>query len=1219
MKQRSSWAWFIALALVLIVTPLLAQKITGAINGVVSDPSGAVIAKATVTITNIGTGLTRTVTTNDMGEYIAPDLPNGTYRIVVKQANFKETVTSNVEVHVASTALVNVQLQMGNTSEQITVEANAIQVQTDSAELGEVVLAGQVRDLPLNGRNFVALTQLQPGVSSARTYNAVGKGLAGGVDFAVNGNSMDNNLFLVDGANNNDVGSNRTILIYPSIESIQEFKMLRNSYGPEYGQSSGGVISIVTKSGTNAWHGSVFYFGRNDALDAYDWFSARHAAQDRAANVINPSTGTVYSNPNQDKPILRRNDFGYSLGGPIKKDKLFFFWSQEWNREVRGVARSGCVPNAAERGGDFSQVTCGDTLTNPFPAAMQGANGKYSIAQSSILQAMVDQMGQYPLPNFTCDTTPGGSGTAAGNSNGCKNWQAFPSTSLNYRQENVRGDYNLTRNHVITFRYTQDHWTNPAPSAGYWGDDSFPQLESNWSQPSKSIIGKVTSTIGSNLVNTAEFSYSNNRIIITPGGTNAGLGATLNTDFPTLFPADLKNHPIGIPALNLGLTGGTTQMIAPWSNKQDLYNVRDDLSWVHGKHTFKFGAFMGFNLKNEDNGGGTSERTNFTITDANIVSGGWKAGGANGSGLADAMVPGNVFTNLSETSTDIYNQVRWRDYEFYAGDSWRVNSKLTVDLGVRYSLLLTPYQVNGLMTSFNPSLYNPNGSPFDACNGLWIVPGTQPCTTANKTFNRTGQYAFSAGTPGPNKYLKNQNYHLFAPRLGIAYDLFGDGKTALRAGVGQFFQRDRTAIYTMSANAPFALTASNYTRALNGAALTADQFSQAATSATGGVDPSNATPNSWQWNVSVEHSFAREMSLQVAYVGNRAIHQLTTSDINEVAPSQWGAAAFTNKMGPEGTIVSNPINALRPYPNDGFLTWWAHYGDAHYHALQTLFKAKFRGTLLTATYTYSHSIGNVPLDESNGTANYQTLTWAGNPSLDRGNTQINRPHMLVANVLVPLPELRGQNALVRNVAGGWMVGGITTAESGPSTTINTPGISENTAALIGGPSTALGLNALYGTGNGGPPWAPGSNRRPSITGTSCTSGASGANIYNPAAFTVVGQEIGTIGNEPLGYCHGPKFVSTDFTLQKNWKVRERVTLQFRLDTFNLFNHPNFQPNANGSPIGAVNCGAAISGKYAPCSPTNNLITAMQPGASLAATGIIANNDREIQYGLRITF
>ncbi len=588
--------------------------------------------------------------------------------------------------------------------------------------------------------------------------------------------------------------------------------------------------------------------------------------------------------------------------------------------------------------------------------------------------------------------------------------------------------------------------------------------------------------------------------------------------------------------------------------------------------------------------------------------------------LANAMIPGNVYTNLSETSTDIYNQMRWRDYEFYAGDSWKVNRKLTLDLGVRYSMLLTPYQANGLMTSFNPNLYNPAGSQFDACNGLWVVPGKSPCTEANTTFGRTGAYAFSAGTPGPNKYLKNQNYHLFAPRLGIAYDVFGDGKTALRAGIGQFFQRDRSAIYTMSANAPFALNASGYARALDGPSLTATQFSQASTSALGGVDPSNTTPNSWQWNVTVERSLAKEMSLQIGYVGNRAIHQLTTSDINEVAPNLWGAAAFSNQVDPNDptNIIPNPINTLRPYANDGFLTWWAHYGDANYHSLQTLFRAKVKGALINATYTYSHSIGNVPLDESNGTANSQTLTWAGDPSLDRGNTQINRPHIFVANLLVPLPELKGQNAIVRNVAGGWAVGGITTASSGPSTTVGSSGLSENLAALMP-KTTALGLNALYGTGNQGPPWAPGSNRRPSITGSSCTAGASGPNIYNPAAFTVVGQTIGTMGNEPLGYCHGPKFVTTDFTLQKNWKVGERVGLQFRLDVFNLFNHPNFSPNANGSPIGAVNCGAAVGGLYQPCSPTNNLITAMQPGGSLAATGVVVNSDREIQYGFRLTF
>jgi hypothetical protein len=1180
----------------LLLAPVYAQKITGTISGVVTDPSGAVVPGATVEITNVSTAQGRTAITNDMGEYTAPDLPNGVYRITVKQANFKEAVVQNVELHVSSTALVNVQLELGNTSEKVTVEANAIQVQTDSAQLGEVVEGAQVRDLPLNGRNFVALTQLQPGVSSARTFDAVGKGLRGGVDFGVNGNSMANNLFLVDGANNNDVGSNRTILIYPSLESIAEFKMLRNAYGPEYGQASGAVVNIVTRSGGNQFHGSGFYSGRNDTLNAYDWFSARQAALDQAAGT--------WSNPNHDKPVLQRNDFGYSFGGPIKKDKLFFFWNQEWNREVRGVHRTGCVPTAGERQGDFSGgTTCGDVIT---VAALPGSSPATPFKINTPLPAMLDQMGNYPLPNLPCPLTAPNplNGTPADGSIGCNNWLSNPSTHLNYRQENIRADYNLTQTHALTFRYTQDTWVNPAPMAGYWGDDSFPQLESNWAQPSKSLIGRLTSTIGASLINTVEFSYSNNRILITPSGTTPALAATLNTDFPTLFPSDLKSHAVGIPALNLGNTGasnyaGATQMIAPWSNKQDLYNIRDDVSWIHRNHTFKFGMFMGFNLKNEDTGGGTAERLNINTSDANAAI-------QTGMPLANAMLPGNVFSGLSETSTDVYNQVRWRDYEFYAGDSWKINRRLTLDLGVRYSLLLTPYHPNGQMTSFNPSLYDPTKPNTDACNGLWIVPGTDPCGKINNTFGTT----FSSGTPGPNKYLKNQNYHLFAPRLGIAYDVFGDGNTAFRAGIGQFFQRDRTAIYTLSGNAPFALGANGYSRTLDGPSLSATQFATARTSPQGGVDPRNTVPNSWQWNVSIEHSFAKETSLQLAYVGNRAIHQLTTSDINEVPPSLWVNCSF----------MSN-CNSLRPYPNDGFLTWWGHSGDAHYNALQALFRARVKRALLNFTYTYSHSIGNVPLDESNGTANNQTLTWGQNPSLDKGNTQINRPHMFVANVVVPLPELRGANPFLRGAFGNWQASTILMAQSGPSTTFNSSGLSENTGLLSDPTDPRAGLlNSLYGTGNEGPPWNHGANRRPFITGTSCTAGRRGPQIYNPAAFGAVGQRIGTMGNEPLGYCAGPKFINDDFSIQKTWKLTERFNLQFRMDAFNFFNHPNFAPNANGNPMGSVNCGPADNfGKYQPCTATNNLITLQQPGANLQATGIVANNDREFQYGLKLIF
>jgi hypothetical protein len=283
--------------------------------------------------------------------------------------------------------------------------------------------------------------------------------------------------------------------------------------------------------------------------------------------------------------------------------------------------------------------------------------------------------------------------------------------------------------------------------------------------------------------------------------------------------------------------------------------------------------------------------------------------------------------------------------------------------------------------------------------------------------------------------------------------------------------------------------------------------------------------------------------------------------------------------------------------------------------------------LFNITYTYSHSIGNVPLDESNGTANYQTLTWAGNPSLDKGNTQINRPHIFVANVVVPLPELKGQNPFVQGALGGWQVGTILTAESGPSTTVFASGMSENVGLLQGCQNGTddpachpSGLNALYGTGNAGPPWAPGSNRRTFITGTSCTAGRHADQIYNPDAFSVVGHTIGSMPNEPSGYCAGPRFVNDDFSVQKTWKVGERLSLQFRLDAFNFFNHPNFQPNNPGNPIGNVNCGNPdAQGLYAPCSPTNNLITTQLPGNNMKATAIINNNDREFQYGLRFIF
>ena len=269
MNQIQRYMLVLCCAVGLALSPLSAQETSGKINGVITDSSGAAIANATVTVTNPSTGFTRTVTTDGSGGYSVPDVLNGTYQVTVVAPNFKKSVTDNVVVNVATTNTVNAQLQIGAAAQQVMVQDTNVEVQTDSAALGQVIDGTQVKELPLNGRSFVELTQLQPGVSAANGFDTKNKGLQGGVDMSVNGNPTTNNLFLIDGVNNNDVGSNRTILIYPSNEAIAEFKMLTNSYGAQYGQASGAVVSIVTRNGTNRFHGSAFYDGRNDVLDAY--------------------------------------------------------------------------------------------------------------------------------------------------------------------------------------------------------------------------------------------------------------------------------------------------------------------------------------------------------------------------------------------------------------------------------------------------------------------------------------------------------------------------------------------------------------------------------------------------------------------------------------------------------------------------------------------------------------------------------------------------------------------------------------------------------------------------------------------------------------------------------------------------------------------------------------------------------------------------------------
>jgi Carboxypeptidase regulatory-like domain/TonB-dependent Receptor Plug Domain len=1162
------------LLLVLMAVCLLgqsyAQQTTGSIRGVVTDSSGAALASAPVIVTNTATGSVHNAVTTGDGSYSVVDLPDGVYQVEVKVANFKSSITKNVVVHVATDTTVNAQLQLGTVAEQVTVEASAVQVQTDNGSIGAVIDGTQVKELPLNGRSFVELTQLQPGVSAANGFDTKNKGLQGGVDMSVNGNPTTNNLFLIDGVNNNDVGSNRTILIYPSNEAIAEFKFLTNSYGAEYGQASGGIVSIVTRSGSNQFHGSAFYDGRNNSLDAYTYFAARNAGTGQPLN---------------GKDKLNRNDWGYSIGGPAIKDKLFFFFSEEWNHEIRGRTVGACVPSAAEQAGDFSNPSCTAPLPT-IPTQFQAAGNPHALNAVDPSAATILKL--FPLPNLS---TP--------NSNG-QNWSESLPTGLFWREENVRVDYNVTPRNVVMGRYTQDSWSNPSYNAGYWGDDPYPALNSSWAQPSKSIVGRWTATITNSLVNDVEFQYSDNRIVITPGGTDPGLLPEVSSAIAPLYTNSIKLSPQGVPQVNLGVYSGsggaTTSLIAPWQNQLNLYTVQDNVSKILSRHSFKFGALLDWDGKDEDTGPASSERPVVNTDNASLALG--NGGVPTGNNLTNFLIPSNVF-NLSETSTNVRAQLSWHDYEFYAADNIKLTPRLTLDLGLRYSFMSPTSQPNNQLTNFQPSLYNPALPASDACNGLWVAPGQDPCGASNKEFGTH----FSSGTPGPNKYLVHTNNHLLAPRVGIAYDVFGDGKTSLRAGAGQFFQRERVSRYTLVSNAPFALNASNYPRTLEGgtpATLTGTA------SPAGGYDPASLIPNTWQWNFTVDQAVAKNTVLSVSYVGNRGIHLTSSYDINQVPQQNWLAASFAN---------GSAVNQYRPFSNYSTLTWWAHDGNSFYDGLQVLLRGRVKQLQFTAAYTWSHSIADIILDDSGGGLGSQTRTYYPNPGLDRGNGDTNRPNNFVANATYLLPALNGSNRLTKGALGSWELTGITSASSGNSFTIY-QGVTEDSSLLAAGQTTTL--NSLVQTGYTAP-------LRPLTTGQSCTSGRSGSQIVNPGAFTLIGYQIGTIpsNTERRGFCGGPNFVNTDFSVDKNWKAfKERATIQFRLDFFDLFNHANFNASSGSfTPFNQVNCGPVSGGgTYQACSPTNSVVTAQSTQNGFGnSSATIGNSSRQIQYGLHINF
>lgn len=1139
---------------VFLSLPLAAQKFTGTIRGLVTDNTGAVVPNAQVSVRNDATGDVRDVQTNQSGEYVATELNPGTYTVSVKQANFKEYVSKGVVLNVSSDAVVNAQLAVGNVNEQITVEAGAVEVETATGAVGNVIEGNEVQQLPLNGRSFAQLTQLMPGVSPASNFDTKNKGLQAGVDFSVNGNNTTGNIVLVDGVNNNDIGSNRTILVYPSIDAIQEFKILRNSYGPEYGQAMGAIISLVTRSGSNSLHGGAFYDGRNDKLNATDYFNSLNGIK---------------------KDVLRRNDWGYNIGGPIVKDRLFFFWSQEWNHEQRGAARSGDVPTALEKQGDFSVGRPGQVDNTGAPCDPQPKIG--GVAVTSIPSGQLSPGGQaylsmFPDPNVA-------------NPLNCKNWALSLAAPIRWREENARVDFKLGSTWSLMGRYTQDHWAQPYPSTlGFWGDDPYPSIESNWAQPGYQATIKLTKLFGSTAVNDFQVSYAANRIKVTRGGTNPGLNDTINNLAPPYYPYSVKlqGKKIGYPGFWGGCgpdcaTGDNLWTQAPWHNNEQLYVLKDDFSKTVGNHTFKVGFLVSNNQKNEMVNNESQENAFYWGAQAN--------GTGNG---AFNMLWDQVVWGGGEAQTNPYSQIRWHDIEPYFGDTWKVRRNLTFEYGFRWSFLRMPYSGPNKIANFVPSRYNP-ALGGDPCNGVVLPPGTNWCSAAG----------FSPGSHGQNRALKDQNNHAIAPRIGLAWDPRGDGKTSIRAGVGQFFQRERlNNTLQMATNPPYSLSA-GYNRAFD----TPPAPGTLSASGTPGFsqDPRDILPNTWQWNLTMEHELVRNTKLELAYVGNRGLHILNYTDANLVPLNQRLNYALTNNnaLRPFGLDpspacqVANPASSCGHWGtiNDAF---WG--GGSNYHALQALFRTQVKAVDAQFAYTYSKSLSDTDITNSGNVNQGSLLVDPNRPHLNYGPSSINRPHIFTGNIVYNAPTLNGQNGFVRTAAGGWQVSAILGYASGSSLTTYGARASSNAPG---------GINGIGGSQD---------NLRPNLVpGQSCRAHSGTKNQWlNPSRYTLVGYQVGTpTGTASVGDCLGPGIANTDMGVAKNFKAGERVVLQFRMDFFNIFNKVQFLGNSQGGTYinNTLDTTALVCGNVV-CSYTAN------PAYGLA------NKDkgpREIQYGLKLTF
>jgi Carboxypeptidase regulatory-like domain len=1132
----------VLLAVAVLACSSLAFAQEATIVGTVTDPSGSAIPNAKITITSIETGSSRSVLTNEAGAYVAPDLHIGHYDVKAEASGFKVQEQKGLVLQVGDRIRLDFAMQVGGATETVTVEANALRVQTDTGEQSSVITSQQVAQLAVNGRSIYQLAALTPGASSV-INNYVNTPVGGDANVEFNGLRQNHNIYLLDGGEDDDRGGAGGMSIAPSSDAIAEFRALTSNYSADYGLSSAGTMTMVLKSGSSTLHASAWEFNRNDALDARNFFNP--------ATNLNGSHNRVAE--------LRLNVFGFNVGGPVtfgklynpERKKTFFFYNMEWRRLIQGGLTNQTVPNPSTYTGDF-----GSTLINVPSAAQVSASVLAKNCPGGVLPAGIVQGAPFPgntIPSCMIDPNAASLVAAgifpkptAGNI-----FEGGNNTPTNLKEEVVRIDHNFTSKfsvfgHFIAEQVTQGY------GISQWSGANVPTVGDTFGNPSYSAVVHTTYAINPNLLNEVAFNYNGNRINIIPFAAS-GLGSlALPSGYDStnsrLFTG--PNNLNRIPNIDLKGSTGTQFEVSswPWRNKADDYQIRDDLSWTKGAHQLKFGFSWAIYKKVQDLFGQTQGGFNFDGT-------------FTGNDFADFLLgDAKSYQELAVQDKGFWNNI---SYAAYVQDNWRVNRKLTLNLGLRWDGVPHTYEANDRMGNFYPSLYNPANAALLNPDGTINPASPGLGTSPNPILAGVPLYLNGIGIPEHNgvpKGLVNNHWTSFGPRIGFAYDLSGEGKTVVRGGFGIMYERIQgNDMYNAGPNIPFSLQVNtpgpvemdNPRLTLATGAAQALPINPA--SITGLAISEYNQPASYQYSLGVQHSLAARTILSVSYVGNTNRDQNDYRETN--LPNQSALAALINGIGNYNTAAG------LPYPGFHSIDLSTNEANSHYNALQVDLNSQIgRDLSLRAFYTYSRTIDpvNGSTASTTGGTGGGDLQNVSNPYLgwryDIGPSGFDRTHNAVVNFIYDIPLFRNSSShLLKTVVGGWEVSGIITAESGLPFNVG----------LTGG----QGGNAL-----------PNATNRPNLIGALSypnavsPTGQQVIQYLSPASFAK--PTLGDFGNLGHNAVRGPGRDNWNLSLFKSFVFSETrgSRLEFRAETFNTWNHTQFNTVSN-------NFGASDFGQF----------------------------------------